>query len=89
MRRAVGDLAGIFVSAVDAVAADGGGAVRAATSGARVPTPDEVARVQKQVSQATGTTVQVSLWAQTDVLVQASGYAPLGSTGESGEGGRR
>lgn len=67
----------LFVTAIDAVPAGRGWAVRAEVVGPRVPTPAEARAVEKAAAASVGAPVAVSLHASTDVVVTGARYEPL------------
>jgi uncharacterized hydrophobic protein (TIGR00271 family) len=67
----------LFVTAIDAVPAGRGWAVRAEVVGPRVPTPAEVRGVEKAAAAGLGEPVAISLRASTDVVVTGARYEPL------------
>ena len=74
----------LFVTAIDAIPAGRGWAVRAEVVGPRVPTPAEVRGVEKAAAASVGGSVAVSLRASADIVVTGSRYEPL-STDRPGE----
>jgi uncharacterized hydrophobic protein (TIGR00271 family) len=78
VRQGVEAMAGLFVTAIDAVRAGAGWGVRAEVVGPRVPTPAEIRGVEKRAAGKAGEPVQLSVRAQVDVVVNRSGYQALG-----------
>ncbi len=71
-----------IVTSIDAIPSDGGWAVRAATVGPRVPTPEDVRAIEKALRAQFGQSMALSIWASTDVVVSAQRFTSV-------EGARR
>jgi uncharacterized hydrophobic protein (TIGR00271 family) len=69
----------LFVTALDAVRAGSGWAVRAEVVGPRIPTPAEVRAVEKVAGRMLGEPVTLSVRASTDIVVTGTRYEPLGA----------
>ncbi len=78
VRARIQALPNLFVTAIDAVRAEPGWAVRAEAVGPRVPTPAEVREIEKEATRSSGEPIGVSLRASTDIVVTGTRYEPIG-----------
>jgi uncharacterized hydrophobic protein (TIGR00271 family) len=81
VRSRVQSIPNMFATAVDAVPRGSGWAVRAEVTGPRVLTPAEVRDVQQRAVAAVGQPVELSVLANPQLVISASGYEPISQVG--------
>ncbi len=78
VRANLQSLPNTFVTAIDAVPRESGWAVRAEVAAPRVPAPPDVRTVEERTAKVVGASVDLSVWARTDVLVTGKQYQAVG-----------
>jgi len=73
-RKRIGKLHNIFADNVDAARTDVGWEVRAEVVGATVPSPAEIAAIERELAIQVAAPVSLSVWARTDVVVTGTRY---------------
>jgi hypothetical protein len=79
VRKQIDALPQTFAGAIDAVTGERGWVVRAEAVGARMPTPEQVRKIEQAVSAAIGQPISVSLLARLELVVTGSRYQQLGT----------
>ena len=76
-RRAVENLADMFVTAMDVVRTEDGFQARAEITGTRLITPKELRDIETRVGVMSGAPVHLAAWSKTDLMVTDSRYLPV------------